>query len=506
MAAPPEAWKQLLSIATLGVGRAAPATETLWPAGVDPMPAARVADTVLRAGLTSYLWQTAGGRAQVGAPSEIPRAPGPARPPVSEAAAWRLGRMLSGVQRELLPEWLALVESAGREIPAHWLPTALSSLTDAERQSFPAVLGPGAAWLAGLNPRWSAVRTAPSEELWSSGTLQERLNELILLRRHDPDRARDWLTQSWPSETPEGRETLIPALWTRLSAADEDFLEQALDDRRKEVRTVAADCLSRLPASAHARRNEQRLTALVTAASGKRRLTLAIELPQALDRQAQRDGLEVKRPSGMAIGERTYWLLQMLCRARPRYWTERLRCEADTFLDALARTEHGEALLPGLAAAAQMHPDPAWVRALCRRLAGGTDDSTANTRAEQVAHLLCALAAAEQQPLLEEILTGRSAHEDELLDELLGAELAWSDSTTARALSALDRQIQKRHWVVPAALATFARRAAAPLAQEAIARMLERLPEEARSRAALMEMAEILDFRMMMRKELVADG
>jgi hypothetical protein len=499
--APAEPWKRLLSIATLGVARAAPATEELWPAGVTPIPAASVADTVLRAGMTAYLWQTAGGRAPAGPPLQVHRAPAPARAQVPEAACWRLARMLTGTYRELVPQWLALAQDAQRELPVHWLPTALAGLSEEERQGFPDVLGPAAAWLGELNPGWKTTPPAASEELWSSGTVQERLTQLTLLRSHDPDRARHWLEQSWPDETPEARTTLIPALYTRLGASDEAFLEQALDDRRKEVRTVAADCLSHLPQSAHARRNEQRLAALITG-DRKRKLVLRIELPQDLDKDAQRDGLAVKRPQGMQMGERTWWLSQMLALTRPRYWTERFECDPSSFIHALERAEHGAELIPTLASAASLHPDVEWARALCRWLCTGKED--ARSRAHQLARVLSALTG-DQQPLLEELLERRSPLEHDLLDALLGAKLAWSALATSRMLLWLAQQVTSRQWLEWPALATFARRAHVASARQELAAILETLPEVS-VRSQLEQAGQILDFRATMRRELLEDG
>jgi hypothetical protein len=496
-------WKQLLSVATLGVTRAAPDPQALWPPGIAPLPAASAADTVLRAGITGYLWRTAGGRAPPGPAPQGQPPPAPARRAVPEAAAWRLARMLTGFNRELVPQWLAIAEGAQRELPVHWLPTVLPCLTQEERQQSAAVLGPRAVWLGEQNPRWRITPPAPSEELWTGGTLDERLQQLILMRQEDPDAARERLLQSWPSETPDGRAKLIPALYTRLTPADEVFLEQALDDRRKEVRAVAADCLLRLPASAHARRNEARLDTLITAGKSKG-LALRIELPATLDKSGHRDGLEAKPPRGLGVGERTWWLSQMVARTRPAWWTQRFNCGAGDFIAALERTEHGPALIAALADAARLHPDPEWARVLCRWLALGEEEAA--NRARHLPGVLSALSPAEQQPLLEKLLAGPPTPSHELLYELLGAELAWTPTATERALSRLGKELPKHGWSVSAPLFNFARRAPVGPAQEALAALLAALPADASGRESLTGMAEILDFRATMTRELLADG
>jgi hypothetical protein len=493
-------WTQLISVATLGVSRTAPDLAALWPPGVASLPTPSVPDSVLRAAITSYLWRTAGARAPAGPAPQPQRAPAPARALVCEAAAWRLARMLTGTHRELVPEWLALAEEAQRELPVHWLPAVLPGLTQDQRLHAGAVLGPAAAWLATLNHSWRLTPPAPSEEVWASGSPDERLSQLIMLRHEDPDRAREWLTQSWPSETADGRVKLIAALRTRLSAADEAFLEQALDDRRKEVRTESADCLRHLPASAHARRNEERLAGLISVKKGKKGLTFSIELPATLDSSAQRDGLEAKPPRGHQVGERTWWLLQMAARTRPQWWTERWPCDPSALVASLDNSEHGPALIPMLAQAATLQPDLEWARALCRWLASGKEDVAGSDGC--VAALLVTLPPAHQHLVIEELL--KSAPRDALLDELLTCDIAWSPAATARALSWLGRQITARHWPPP--LVHFARRAPVAAAQKGLATLLDELPEETPARGALAQMGEILDFRANMTRELLADG
>ena len=91
------------------------------------------------------------------------------------------------------------------------------------------------------------------------GTLAERCADFALLRLRDPGIARDWLQRTLGTDPPEAREAFVKLLLAGLSMEDESLLETALDDKRKGVRLAAAECLARLPESAHARRNLARL-------------------------------------------------------------------------------------------------------------------------------------------------------------------------------------------------------------------------------------------------------
>jgi hypothetical protein len=500
-------WDTLISAATLGTSRAS-AVEGIWPSGVKPMPAQSPEKTLLRAAFTTYLWELAGSRA---APGTLPQgaiAPSPGQALVSEAAAWRLARMLSGTHRELVPEWFALAAEAQRVLPAHWLPTALDALSPEERNRFAPVLGPQALWLAQMNPHWTvrASDAEPSEERWAHGTLKERGEELKALRKQDPDRARAWLEQTWSTEPPEGRAELARVLQTGLTARDQGFLERLLDDRRKEVRAVGVESLIRLSESDHAHRNWRRVEPLIAAkpgAAGKRSHTLQlhIQTPEQLDKSALRDGIEAKRPAHLKIGERAYWLWQMVARVRPRLWTERFECDVPSFLDAVSATEYGGELLSAFAAAAERHPDINWTRALCQRYV------VAGIRSTATANLIAALGPEHQAPMLEELLSTDGAGDFEQLHAVLNSrEIAWSERSTALMMVRVRDAVERSPWSPHALLAGWALRANVPAASAALAKLRGQVSgDKASWQNAVDQMALIIDFRAAMRKELLGE-
>ena len=305
MSAPMTPWQRLTAIATMGTGRAPLPAEGLWPESSLAQSGESSEQILLRAAAATYIWNLAGDRA---APQDLaahisPPIAGDAATHVSEPAAWRFGKMLNGDHKDLIPEWLKLAQDNGRTLPPHWLPVALDTLSAGLRNQFSAVLGPGAQWLAAQNPAW-ALRDAasePSEDRWNTGTREERLAELKVLRTMDPARARTWVQSTWADDPPDAREAFLQILLIGLSDDDESFLESALEDKRKGVRLAAAECLSRLPRSEHAKRNLARLEPLVVLEekktgllSGLRKRKLTIELPAALDKVAARDGIEAK--------------------------------------------------------------------------------------------------------------------------------------------------------------------------------------------------------------------
>jgi hypothetical protein len=190
-------------------------------------------------------------------------------------------------------------------------------------------------WLAGFNEAWQWLADysdeiqemlgedgrADAETVWNEGAVPRRLAVLCRLRAADPGRARAWPASTWKVEKAEFRAEAVSALAVGLTAADEPFLETALDDRSGAVRTAAASLLARLPDSALAGRLRARADAMLDfrrargsdlpdAAGGgtaDRIGTLLVTPPLDWDPAGERDGLEAKPPTG--VGARGWWLI-----------------------------------------------------------------------------------------------------------------------------------------------------------------------------------------------------
>jgi hypothetical protein len=103
-----------------------------------------------------------------------------------------------------------------------------------------------------------------------------------------------------------------------LGPADEALLETALDDRRQDVRALAADLLAALPTSGYADRMRARAKAFVHPERIRLRTHLVVDVPDRLDPAASRDGLTDTRPGArMTADSRRQWWLEQVVAATP---------------------------------------------------------------------------------------------------------------------------------------------------------------------------------------------
>jgi hypothetical protein len=369
-------WDDLVGTALLG-------TERRRPAGVVG-DAEEAAGGLLDAAAGGVVRRRAGVRPAV-AGERPAAAPEDRRPRLPEAARRRLEMLLADRSgrgpapnlAELLPQWLAAACREGYAAPFASLPALLDaarSRTDLRADAL-TLAGPRGLWLAALNPDWKfALRAgqgaalvagagAQDEEgarrLWEEGLFAERVALLTRARLADPARGLALLVSSWRTERAEDRLLFVDALRTGLSAADEEFLEQALADRSRNVRATAAELLSALPGSALAGRMAARARSCVSLGPDG----ITVEAPYECDAAMERDGVARKAPSGR--GERAWWLGQLVEASPLSTWPERFGGRTPQEIVALPVLDDWQPdLHAACCRAAVRQRDAAWARAL----------------------------------------------------------------------------------------------------------------------------------------------
>jgi hypothetical protein len=266
------------------------------------------------------------------------------------AAEQVLQLILRGIHPELLDDWLALARSAKVSLPHACLAPLidLSLQRRALRAAVAPLLGERGRWLLAQHPAWSEAFAADVVQpgSWELGSLAQRVEALRALRGLEPAAALAALEADWAQEPADHRIALLPCLSCGLGLADEAFLERALDDKRKEVRSIAQQLLATLPGSQLRERGKARLVALLSF----ERPTLTLRLPQQCDKAMKRDGVGLATHYG--VGEKAGWLQDMMCSVAPHFWSEHWQLTAREVIALFAADEFRTVLLTGLAHAA----------------------------------------------------------------------------------------------------------------------------------------------------------
>jgi Family of unknown function (DUF5691) len=512
---PASSWERITALSMLGASRHGEALKDVLPDTSLKLPEGSKEIQVLRSAAAAYVWQLAGQRMAPIQINSVQSATMDARPLLSQGALRRLARMLANGPKQFIEEWFSLALNSGKVIPPQWLPAIFEALTPQARVPLQGLFGSRLEWLAALDQRWKVegTKAQADDEVWAAGSQLERVELLKRLRASDAGLALLLLKSTWAMDGAEARETFLPLLKTGLSSEDEVFLEAALDDKRKGVRIAAADLLARLPNSVYTGRALARLEALFVfeAKSGGllARLSsrkLRIELPESLDKAALRDGIEPKPPAGRKIGEKTFWLTQLLRIPPPQEWTKRFNCTAAELMEAVERTDFAQEILIALSSACARHPSADWVLALCAAWRGRLPDEQAGASGGMAA-LLGELLPAEREPQLRaqvEILRARGSL-DAAIDLLNRVPTQWSASTTALAIEVLEKRAlaDRGSYVLARYLADdWSSRVDLPPAADGVRRMLEKLADDSGWRRPVEQFSELIEFRLDMHKEL----
>lgn len=343
-----------------------------------------------------------------------------------------LGRILGGDQGDVLEEWLSLAASKGLLAPPRLLPSLLSTARGRRdlRPLVGPVLGERGSWLARLNPAWGFAvqveQTTNADELWETGTRDERLALVKKLRVGNPAKARELVKASWKEDSPEERAQFLASFIENLSNDDEPFLETSLDDKRKEVRRAATDLLARLPASALVARVTERVSPLLNFSADT---ALDVTLPELPDKALIRDGIEEVKEKNPKVGARAATLRQMLAVVPPIFWTAKWNVSVELLIESAMKTDHADALLDGWAEAAIRHRDLDW----CERLFSRRKD-----RDDLRVSLFEVLPKAARERIAAEILANLNELQSyQTIGLLKSCNFAWNDTLSQLFLQSL---------------------------------------------------------------------
>jgi hypothetical protein len=244
--------------------------------------------------------------------------------------------------------------SARRRLPTALLPQALElgRRSLALRALLLPVLGECGLWLAAQREDWRyaagvSAESANDDAAWNDGSVEQRRAFLARERTRDPQAARERLARSLAELPARERADLVGVLAEQLSLDDEAFLDSLRADRSREVRQAALDLLLRLPQAAHPLRAVARIEPLLKHERVLLRKRWLIDAPAAAGADWKADNLDAARPKNESLGERAWWLYQLVRQVPLGWWTEHTGMSAAELREWAGGTDWAEALLRG---------------------------------------------------------------------------------------------------------------------------------------------------------------
>lgn len=267
-------------------------------------------------------------------------------------------------------EVFATLAAIGFRLPYACLPLALDAArrSVALRPALQSVLGERGHWLAQQNEAWrfasGSAETLDVDSQWMEGNLEQRVKLLLDERAINPAHARERLMKILPELPARERLELIQTLVRNLSAADESLLTTLLTDRSREVRQLAVMLLVRLPDCAHTARAIVRIKPLLQQERKLLRSRWMIDAPAAAGDDWKAAGIEGERAKNESLGERGWWLYQLVRQVPLNWWNSETGMDANALIKWALDSDWAEALIRAWRDILMAEIDTAWADAL----------------------------------------------------------------------------------------------------------------------------------------------
>jgi hypothetical protein len=171
------------------------------------------------------------------------------QPYVSDAATKVLTEILAEENIPLLTFWLGLCQQKNQIVQPVFIPQLFDiGINQKKLQTIISICcGNRGEWLSQLNTSWAFIQQQLPEQLWQTGTFEQRKTVLQTIRADKPELAIEWLQQTWPQEDANTKTNLLQLLQINISEKDIDFLNGLSKEKSKKVKDEAIKLLKKIP-------------------------------------------------------------------------------------------------------------------------------------------------------------------------------------------------------------------------------------------------------------------
>jgi len=220
-------------------------------------------------------------------------------------------------------------------------------------------------WLSRFNEAWNFSSTQTGEELWQTGTPEQRKIVFKETRKINPAKAREWLQKTWQQEDANTKTGFLELMPENISEEDIPFLESLSAEKSKKVKEEAIALLKQIPGSAIVKQYQELLQQSVTIKKEKALLgmvskkSLLFKLPGSFDETIFKTGIE-KLSSSKEISDEEFIIYQLIQSTPPSFWVKQLDSEPETIIDLFQKDKIGKKMIPAFVIAITRFNDTDW--------------------------------------------------------------------------------------------------------------------------------------------------
>ena len=279
--------------------------------------------------------------------------------------------ILDSESNSLLQFWLQQCKSKERIINPELVSVILNIGTQQKKLQnlIVACCGKRGEWLTRFNPEWNFSTATTDEELWQTGSQEQRKMVLEHIRQVDPAMARDWVMQTWSQEDASTKIEFLLILGINIGSADIEFLESLSKEKSKKLKEIALWLLKQIPDSPIVQQYQQVLQKSVTIKTKKSALgmashkELAVQLPADVDENIFKTGID-KLSNKKEYTDDEFIVLQLMQSVPPSFWETHVQSTPEAIIRSWQKDDTGKKLIPALVQAVVVYRDQRWATAL----------------------------------------------------------------------------------------------------------------------------------------------
>ncbi len=292
-----------------------------------------------------------------------------------------------------------------------------------------AITGKRGEWLANLNPEWIIyVTTENTEELWQTGTPEQRKALVKDFHSIDPAKAIALLKSTWDTEGANEKAAFLELLRNNLSPAELEWLE-SLKEKSLKVTAVIQDLLKSIPGSTVVERFWIILKDHVRLKSGKallgmiNRTTIEVDDNITFPDDIFKTEIE-KLSSDKNVSDNQHVLHQLISAIPPSYWDKYFNEESKTIVELFQKEKETAPYITAIAQAAIRFNDATWLEVILD-----------NTKMDLIKNLLPLMIKALPHPKKQEYAVKFFTEKPhELIDVMTQQNEEWSIALTKAIL------------------------------------------------------------------------
>jgi hypothetical protein len=221
-------------------------------------------------------------------------------------------------------------------------------------------------WLGSFNKDWQFSSIQTSEELWQTGTMEQRKTVLREIRNNDPAQAREWLRQTWPQEDANTKAIFLEQLQPHIGEEDIPFLESLTSEKGKKVKEEALKLLKLIPGSPVVQQYKEALRLSVILKKEKMlfgimsKTGLLFQLPASINEAIFKTGIEKLSSNSKEFSDDEFIIYQLVQSVPPSFWEDHFNLEPGAVIDLFQKDVTGKKMIPALVVAIGKFNDKKW--------------------------------------------------------------------------------------------------------------------------------------------------